>query len=403
MSSHRSHARSLSVLVLALAATSVACSASNAKSDPGTLDASTPTTDTGGATADTSGPGFEIGGDDSSTFNPDAVCAAKEFGGKRIPLALALVFDQSSSMSEGSPSKMSVAKSGVKKALSDPKFDDVAVGLFRFGYNSGFSGCVWDVNPTAAPVPLGTGRDELFSNIDKLSPSGATPTYDALNAAYGWLAPKILAKSVPENGKVAVVLVTDGAPTCGKNTIDDYVALVEKARKATIDTFFIGLPGTDEAFDSSDPSSASAASFMSKCAARGTDEINLPPGCDKDPSPMSAIPSKPCYFDFHSAFTVDALASALDNIRKSISSCEYVMPSGDATYDATRPGVYVTDAKGARKELPHCTSSTDFGPDGCWDWSDATHTHITIFGAGCTTVKTQDGAKVDLLLPCKVK
>src|SRR5262249_3476608 len=85
--------------------------------------------------------------------DPDAACAAKSFTGTKIPLAIAIVFDDSGSMADGSPSKMSVAQTGLKKALSDPKFDDVAVGLFKFGYTDpgSFDGCTWDVGPSAAP------------------------------------------------------------------------------------------------------------------------------------------------------------------------------------------------------------------------------------------------------------
>jgi hypothetical protein len=348
------------------------------------------------------GPGLDAGGD-SSTFDPDAACAAKSFGGTRIPLALAIVFDESGSMDDGTPSRISIAKEGVKAALSDSKFDDVAVGLFRFGYTSGFSGCTWDTTPTAAPVPLKTGRTALFAEIDKLKASGSTPTYDALNAAYAWLAPKVLAKSPPENGKVAVIVVTDGAPTCGTWTPDDYIALVAKGRTATIDTFFIGLPGSDEHWDSTDDTSASTSAVMSKAAAVGTDPENIPAGCDADPSPMSSPPSKPCFFDMSAGVTTDGLAAALDNIRKATSSCEFILPTGDASYDPTHPGVFVTDGTGTRVEMPKCVDPKTPGPAGCWDWSDAAHTHVKIYGGGCTTVQTDGKAKVDILLPCKVK
>jgi hypothetical protein len=396
-------ARSLSFVVTSGCALLVAaCGANNAKGEGtpfdggGSIDAADAS-----ASFDVSEPGLDVGEGDSNTFDPDAACAAKSFGSTKIPLALALVFDQSGSMS--SDSRMTIAKAGVKKALSDPKFDDVAVGLFRFGYTTGLNGCTWDTTPTAAPVPLSTGRTELFKEIDKLAPSGSTPTYSALNAAYGWLSPKVLAKTPPEDGKVAIILVTDGAPTCGTETPDDYVALVAKGRKATIDTFIIGLPGSAEDFSFDDPSLGNTAAVMSKMAAVGTDEANLPTGCDKDPKPITSPPAKPCYFDMSKGVSTDALAAALDNIRKAASSCEYILPTGDASYDSSRPGIYVTDGKGARVEIPHCTDPTTPGPLGCWDWSDSTHTRVKILGAGCDTVKLDDKATVDILLPCRVK
>ena len=334
-------ATSASVVVVA------ACGANNDKTSDTTLDGGKgepkDTGDSGNNNFDVTDPVLDVGEGDSNTFDPDAACAAKSFGGTKIPLAIALVFDQSGSMA--SDSRMIIAKAGVKKALSDPKFDDVAVGLFRFGYTSSSfgSGCTWDTTPTAAPVPLSTGRTELFKEIDKLTPSGSTPTYSALNSAYGWLAPRVLAKTSPEDGKVVVILVTDGAPTCGSESPDDYVALVAKARKATIDTFIIGLPGSSEDFDPLKPSLGNTAAIMSKMAAAGTDPENLPTACDKDPMPVTSPPPKPCYFDMSKGVSTDALAAALDNIRRVASSCDYVLPTGGASYDSTHPGIYVTD------------------------------------------------------------
>lgn len=351
---------------------------------------------------DVSSPGLDVGGSDTN-FDKDAACAAKSYGGQKIPLAIAIVFDQSGSMSTGSPSRLTIARNGVEKALSDPKFDDVAVGLFRFGYSSGFNGCIWDSTPTAAPMPLSTARTTLFAELGKLKADGSTPTYDGLNAAYAWLQPKVIAKAAPYDGKTAVILVTDGAPTCGTQTPDDYVALVAKGRKANMDTFFIGLPGSDEHFDSADSSSPLTSSLMSKMAANGTDLANLPAGCDTDPSPMSSPPKVPCYFDMSSGVTTDGIAAALDNIRQVSSSCEYIMPASDPSYDSAHPAVYVTDAAGAKKDLPQCIAGGTPPAGGCWDWTDATHSHIKIFGDGCKTVQTDSKATVDILLPCKLK
>ena len=333
-------------------------------------------------------------------LDPDGACAVRSFSGAKLPLTIAIVFDQSSSMSEGSPAKIDVAKAGLRIAFSDPRFDDVAVGLFRFGYQSGRDGCIWDTEPTSQPAVLTTSRASLLAEIDKLTPSGATPTYSALNAAYGWLAPKIYARTPPEDGRVVVVLVTDGAPTCGGESVDDYVTLVRKGRKATIDTFAIGLPGSDEKFDSTSSGSPSAAAFLSKLAANGTDPSNLPPGCDVDPTPITNAPAKPCYFDMHAGFSADKLAAAFENVRRAASSCEYGMPALDPSLDAAHPAIVITDGAGTRTSIPRCTSASDPGVDGCWDWGNPTHTQVKIFGAACARVRDDAAAKVDVLLRC---
>lgn len=350
-------------------------------------------------------PGFDAA-DPDAVYSPDGACASRSFSGKRLPLAIAIVFDQSSSMSTGG--RMDTAKAGLKKALSDAKFDDVAVGLFRFGYVDGLSGCTSDAKPTFEPAPLSTARTGLFSAIDKLSPSGATPTFSALNDAYAWLAPKVLAKAPPYDGKIAVVLVTDGAPTCGSHTPAEFFDLVAKGRKATIDTFIIGLPGSGEAFykDSGGgpppTDNPDTTAVLSKMAAQGTDAANLPPGCATDPKLTTKV-SNPCYYDLEkSGFSADALASALDGIRKASSACEYAMPAANPLYDSSNPGVVVVDGTGAAKTLPRC-SSGPVPPEGCWDWADAGKTRVKIVGAACATVKADEKSRVDILLQCKVK
>ncbi|MBL8719157.1 MAG: VWA domain-containing protein [Myxococcales bacterium] len=390
-------ARSVVLVALLL----VGCGAGSDKDGGSTNlspDGSLPLGDAGGD------PGFDAA-DPDAVYSPDGACASRSFSGRKLPLAISIVFDQSSSMSSGG--RMDIAKTGLKKALSDTKFDDVAVGLFRFGYIDGLSGCTSDSKPTFEPAVLSSARTGLFAAIDKLEPSGATPTFSALNDAYAWLAPKILAKGSPFDGKVAVVLVTDGAPTCGSHTPTEFFDLVAKGRKATIDTFIIGLPGSGEPFykdtgGGPPTDNPDTTAVLSKMAAQGTDLANLPAGCAVDPK-LTAKVTNPCYYDLaKSGFTADALATALDGIRKATTSCEYAMPAANPLYDSSNPAVVVVDGAGTPKTLPRCTG----GPvpaDGCWDWADAGKTRVKIVGAACTTVKADEKSRVDILLQCKVK
>jgi len=355
-------------------------------------------------TFDTLDPGFEV---DPGEVDPsDGACASKTVGGKPVPLTIAIVFDQSGSMKDGD--KIGTAKAGLKKAFGDPKFDDVAVGLFRFGYDKpcpscpfGFpDSCGYDNTPTFTPELLSTGRTKLFSAIDALSAVGSTPTFDALNASYAWLAPQILAKKI--EGKVAVVLVTDGAPNCSGHTADEFVALIKKGRSATIDTFIIGLPGSGAVYDG-DPAKPHTTAMLSKMAGAGTDPPNLPAGCATDPKPMTSPVTNPCYFNFDSAVTVDMLSTALDGIRKVAGSCEYSMPTPSPAYDMEHPIVLVTDSTGKSSEVPRCTDTTKPPPEGCWEFADTAHTRIKLYGDACTRAKSSDKSKVDILLKCKVK
>ncbi len=373
----------------------VACSAGNDKEgSPSNLGVD------GGPTADGSVSGFDAN-DPDAPYDPDAACAARSFSGKKLPLTIAIVFDTSSSMSTGG--RMTTAQAGLKKAFSAPKFDDVAVALFRFGVIEGLSGCNSDTKPFFDPAPLKDARAALFAKIDSLAPSGATPTFSGLNAGYAWLGPKISTKTPPLDGKVAVILVTDGAPTCGVDSVAEYVALVKKGRAATIDTFVIGLPGSGEVIKD-DPEGTHSSVLLTKIAAAGTDLANLPKGCATDPKPVSAPVTNPCYFDLQKdGLSVDTLSNALDAIRKAATSCEYALPATDAKYDTGNPGVVVVDGAGAAKTLARCVDPAAPPPDGCWDWADAAKTRVKIFGAACATVKTDEAARVDVLLQCRAK
>ncbi len=357
--------------------------------------------DSGGLATDGSiDPGFDAK-DPDAPYDPDAACAAKSFTGTKLPLTIAITFDVSSSMAMGG--RMTTAKDGLKKALGDKKFDDVAVTLFRFGFIEGLSGCTTDTAPFVEPKPLTTGRTDLFAAIDKLEPSGATPTFTGLNATYAWLAPKIKDKVPPMDGKVAVVLVTDGAPTCGTHSVASYIELVKKGRDATIDTFVIGLPGSGETIKD-DPANTHSSVLLTEIAAAGTDASNLPPGCDMSPSDVTKPVTNPCYFDLaKSGLSVDTLSNALDAIRKTSSSCEYGLPAAGSIYDTSNPGVVVVDASGTPHTLPKCEDGKPPPSGGCWAWSDMAKTRVKLVGAACDTVKTDEKARVDILLQCRPK
>lgn len=376
-------------------ASCLGCSAGNDKDGAtGTLGSD------GGLSGDGATIGFDAN-DPDAPYDPDAACAAKSFSGQKLPLTIAVVFDVSSSMSDGG--RMATAQAGLKTAFGDPKFDDVAVGLFRFGFIQGLSGCTTDTKPYFDPAPLKDARTALFAKIDTLSPSGATPTYTGLNAAYAWLAPKIATKTPPLDGKVAVILVTDGAPTCGYDPVSDYVALVKKGRSATIDTFVIGLPGSGAPIED-DPAGTHSSVLLTSIAAAGTDLVNLPPGCATDPKPVTSPVTNPCYFDLQKdGLSVTTLSNALDSIRKAATSCEYALPSAESKYDLGNPGVVVVDGSGAPKNLPKCVDPSSPPAEGCWAWADGAKTRVKIYGAACATVRTDEKSRVDVLLQCRTK
>jgi hypothetical protein len=349
----------------------------------------------GGGGVGIDGGGLEPGldGDPGSGTNPNG-CANKDYGGRRLPLAIAVVLDTSLSMA-GNPMKTAI--DGLKKAFGDPRFDDVAVGLFRYGYPRGE--CDYDKTPTFVPAPLATSRAGLFAAIDALKAEGTTPTYSALEAAYVWVEGELRKGAAPFDGKAAVVLVTDGVPYCNARVVrpSEYGPLVAGARGKGIETFVIGLPGSGAFFDSGDERAHSTA-LLSVMAAQGTAPENLPAGCEANPSLATEV-KKGCFIDLQTNFSVDSLSQAFDRIREAASSCVYEIPQPGPNYDVDRPGVFVKDATGQR-EVPRCDPTPQAG--GCWEWSDGDKRRVRLVGGACGAVQADPKSTVTVSLPCRV-
>jgi hypothetical protein len=154
-----------------------------------------------------------------------------------------LLLDMSGSMSDNDPDDIRCAAARTFIGLSRP---GEQVGLIGFG---GTQATAWtrDARPVEA---TGVGRAELESDVSAncVTPSGNTPTYDALDQAWRQL------DSVPGGGARSVVLLTDGVPT-GDRSSSELVSQIEQdlvprfsQRGWRIDTVALGTDDTDFAF-----------------------------------------------------------------------------------------------------------------------------------------------------------
>lgn len=168
------------------------------------------------------------------------------------PLTVLLVFDKSGSMGEhwGGKSRWQAGSDAVLLGL-DGILDDITMGAIFFPFYEPEieMGCgVPDVSQ-APQIDFDTGRvfkDTWIATACIAQPSGYTPLERALEKADAAIA------SAGERslltGRMRVLLVTDGEPTCG----DDLSAIVAFPRKWAengIDTHVIGLPGSSSAAD----------------------------------------------------------------------------------------------------------------------------------------------------------
>jgi Ca-activated chloride channel family protein len=123
-----------------------------------------------------------------------------------------IVFDKSGSMA-GAPLKE--AKAGARAFVQTLGDRDQGSLLF---FDS-------EVYPAFGPLPLATGRNQLFTRIDGVAADGGTALYDAIAAAYDAASQR----AVKDPAEIhAVVVMTDGADENSKMTLPQLAARFPK-------------------------------------------------------------------------------------------------------------------------------------------------------------------------------
>jgi hypothetical protein len=91
-------------------------------------------------------------------------------------------------------------------------------------------------------VPIGeNAAPQIGQFLDSTSPNGGTPTAAALEAALGYLGPRMEAGPDFKGSRPgSVLLVTDGEPTCGTDPGADTAAAAAKLRAAGIKVYVVG-------------------------------------------------------------------------------------------------------------------------------------------------------------------
>lgn len=188
---------------------------------------------------------------------------------------------------------------------------------------------VW---PARGNVPL------LLATLDSIRPSGATPTADAIRVAS-----QVLRGRRTGNAARAMVLATDGAPTCTPDPLQDTLRGLRQAASEGIPTYVVGI--ADQPFFRDALQQMAVAGSRPRPGAQG----------------------------FYSAQSSMELQLAFATIRDQVGRCSFLtnsVPNAGGSIVVTLDGVTLPlDPTGQRG----------------WRWTDRDNGELALVGAACTT------------------
>ncbi len=289
------------------------------------------------------------------------------------------------------PSKWEITTQALLAAIKTLP-DTATIGI---SYFSNDDSC--GVHPTPR-VPLQANTQAQQSTIEAsmthITPAGGTPLVGATILAYQHMHQSALSGAI--FGNEFVVLITDGQQSeeCSDPTVcttakacTDYLINQEVPKASApgvgIRTFVIGVPGSEP-----------ARTVLSTIAQKGGTGAA---GCD----PLKGN----CHFDMTMEKDLGkALGAALLQIASQTISCELSVPQPDkGSLDLTLVNVVYTpgDGKAATLLLQDSAHPCDGGANG-WQYTPD-NTKIRLCGSICDTVRSDAGARVDVVLGCPVR
>jgi hypothetical protein len=303
---------------------------------------------------------------------PGSACATASAGATRPPTYLAIMYDRSLSMNEktGGVSKWDACQTALDAFFAAPSSAGIHASLTFFGKdaNSTTADCTASSYETPdvpmGPLPNATTYSKAIAGT---GPSTDTPTVAAEQGAIHY-AQQVKA-GLKDNGKVAIVLVTDGEPLfCDRfNNTLDAVSAAASAVAATIPTYVVGIGDN--------------LTNLNKIAAAGKTKAILVSTSSPDG-------------------LTGQLQAALGSIAKSQLGCEYALPPPPAGHmlDVNAVNVDYTPSGAAQKTLPY---SADCANGGGWHYdSTSAPTTVVMCPTICDTLKGDSGGKIDIVFGC---
>lgn len=301
-----------------------------------------------------------------STVTPASACATSSANGEALPVYLVFMYDRSGSMKNDS--KWSSAKAGMQAFFADPSTKGLFASLTFFAQPAPNECTAESYAVPAVPMAPLPDASSFVSVLDGVVPGavgGGTPTLPAAKGAVQ-LAQSVAAQHA-KDGRVAIVLVTDGEPNGCGSTPENVAAELAKV-KDVIPTYVIGVGSEVQNLDTIAAGGGTAPAIRVA--------TNDPGQTTKD-------------------FT-----SALNAIKQHAVSCDYVVPSppNGQVLDPSAVNVSITATGGSPATLPYDPACA--GGVG-WHYDDATApTRIVMCSTSCDSLKAAP-AKVDIFFGCK--
>jgi hypothetical protein len=289
-------------------------------------------------------------------------CATSSATAEAKPVFLVFLFDKSGSMVQNGSSKWASSKAATKAFFSSPESKGLSASLTFFPSDPDFFCTTSDyqkpqVSMTALP-------NNVFGQVlDVQFPDGGTPTKPALEGVLAYA--QTLKTGVAKDGKIAIVLVTDGLPDgCSGNSTTSVRALA--ASVATeIPTYVIGV--------------GDALSNLDQIAEGGGTQKALIVA-DQNPTQIQA--------DFQ---------KAIQTIKQNALSCDYTIPAPPNGETLETGKVNVVYKSGSSTETISYNQSCAGGTG--WKYDDPQKpTRILMCDGSCATVKS--AGSVDVLFGC---
>jgi hypothetical protein len=349
----------------------------------------------------------------SSQLNADALllgsCAKYNETSSLLPSNLLFLVDRSGSMKcnpppttssedcemnelradEAQPSKWELTRRAVLTTMSTLSNTN-AMGI---SYFSNDSRCGVSSLPNVPVAPNSVAQREVIaSSFAGITPNGSTPLVGATLLAYKYLHQSLNKGGL--SGNSYVVLITDGeqSESCSDPAFcNDAQAcselLIQKAAVAAqadvnIRTFVVGVPGSER-----------GSTVLSRLAkAGGTAAKNCDPLTDS------------CHFDISREDNLEAaLQRALQSVAGQAFTCELELPKPKdmSPVDLALVNVVFTPHTGPALVIPQDLSPCEEGSQG-WQY-DASKQLIRLCGRSCSTVRSDRGGRIDVVLGCPVR
>ena len=333
--------------------------------------------------------------EDAGRLSADAGCAGVKSEAKRSPVYMLVVLDGSGSMS--SDSKWTASRTALMnfftqvQASNDDSFG-LGMTVFSDSRESSFGG------RRVIQVPVrfvdAAQASSLSARLTGSSPSGGTPTFETMSAAYPNMAAYAPAAPLQNGGKKVIVHISDGVPNGGSSEQSQVVNLARQQANIqpadlAITTFSVGVGLIGGSTSGYDPK------FMAQVAvAGGTARANCDVNNVSDATRM-------CHFQLTPGGSAAQLATdflvAINAIRGMAASCEYAftVPAGQ-TVDPNLVSVTFTE-NGTATEVPKNVTSG-------WQYDNPSNpTKVVLTGGWCDRVKAASAGKVEIVLGCAPK